>query len=165
MPDKTQSILIGGAVVAVLSTSYIGFINCLCCLGVIIGSMTAVWHYTNTYSMTIPAGQGALLGLLAAVVGVVLATLVNYILINLGIRSDQAIVEFILNRFADQMPPEQVDAMEEQLDAPITFGAYFVNGLIGLVVSSIFGAIGGAIGAAVFKKGTDASPPDLSDLG
>ena len=155
MSDKTQSILIGGAVVAVLSTSYIGFINCLCCAGVIIGAMTAVWHYTNTNSLTIPAGQGAVIGLLAAIVGAVLAMLVNYILINLGIRSDQAIVEFILNRFGDQMPLEQVEAMEEQLDASLSFGTFFINSLIGLVVSTIFGAIGGAIGASVFKKGED----------
>jgi len=155
MSDKTQSILIGGAVVAVLSTSYIGFINCLCCAGVIIGAMTAVWHYTNTNSLTIPAGQGAVIGLLAAIVGAVLAMLVNYILINLGIRSDQAIVEFILNRFGDQMPLEQVEAMEEQLDASLSFGIFFINSLIGLVVSTIFGAIGGAIGASVFKKGED----------
>ncbi len=155
MSDKTPSILIGGAVVAVLSTSYIGFINCLCCAGVIIGAMTAVWHYTNTNSLTIPAGQGAVIGLLAAIVGAVLAMLVNYILINLGIRSDQAIVEFILNRFGDQMPLEQVEAMEEQLDASLSFGIFFINSLIGLVVSVIFGAIGGAIGASVFKKGED----------
>jgi len=155
MSDKTQSILIGGAVVAVLSTSYIGFINCLCCAGVIIGAMTAVWHYTNTNSLTIPAGEGAVIGLLAALMGAVLAMLVNYILISLGIRSDQVIVEFILNRFGDQMPIEQVEAMEDQLDASLNFGSYLTNGLIGMVVSTIFGAIGGAIGASVFKKGED----------
>ena len=155
MSDKTQSILIGGAVVAVLSTSYIGFINCLCCAGVIIGAMTAVWHYTNTNSLTIPAGQGAVIGLLAALAGVTLATLVNYILMSLGIRSDQVITEFILNRFGDQMPVEQVEAMEDQLNASLNFGTYLVNALIGFVVSTIFGAIGGAIGASVFKKGEE----------
>ena len=164
MSDKTQSILIGGAVVAVLSTSYIGFINCLCCAGVIIGAMTAVWHYTNTNSLTIPAGEGAIIGRLAALTGSVLAILINYILMSLGIRSDQVITEFILNRFGDQMPIEQVEAMEDQLDASLTFGSYLLNGLIGLVVSTIFGTIGGAIGASVFKKGEQESSEAAGSL-
>ena len=163
MSAKQQSILLGGLVVAVLSTSYLGFINCLCCAGVIIGAMAAVWHYTNTNELTIPTGEGALMGLSAAVVGFFIAFIINFILISLGIRHDLAITQAILNNFGDSMPPEQVEAMEDQMDAAITFGAYAINGIIGLVVSTIFGAIGGAIGAAVFKKGSD-TPDEAADM-
>jgi hypothetical protein len=117
--------------------------------------MAAVWHYTSENELTIPPGEGAVMGLSAAALGVVLATILNFILIKVGIRHDLMISEFILQQFGGSMPPEQVEAMEEQMTQPITIGSYLVNGLIGIVVSVIFGAIGGAIGAAIFKKGTD----------
>lgn len=153
MSPKGQSIFIGGIVVALLSTSYLGLINLLCCAGVIIGAMAAVWHYTSENELTIPAGEGAVMGLSAAALGVVIATIINFILIKMGIRHDLAMSEFIMEQFGGSMPPEQVEAMEEQMSQPVTIGAYLVNGLVGIVVSVIFGAIGGAIGAAIFKKG------------
>ena len=164
MSAKQQSILLGGLVVAVLSTSYLGFINCLCCAGIIIGAMASVWHYTSTNELTIPTGEGAVMGLSAALVGFFIAFIINYILITIGIRHDLAITQAILNNFGDQMPPEQVEAMEDQMDAAITIGSYAINGLIGIVFSLIFGAIGGAIGAAVFKKGKEETPGEASDV-
>lgn len=95
------------------------------------------------------------MGLSAAALGVVIATIINFILIKMGIRHDLAMSEFIMERFGGSMPPEQVEAMEEQMSQPVTIGAYLVNGLVGIVVSVIFGAIGGAIGAAIFKKGPE----------
>lgn len=163
MPPKGQSILLGAAAVAVLSTSYLGFINCLCCAGVILGAMAGVWHYTSTYNLTISAGQGAIIGLSAAALGVIISTLLNFVLIKAGIRSDLAVTEFILNTFGDSMPPEQAAAIEEQMEAEVTFGAYLFNGLIGIVIGIIFGAIGGVIGASVFKKG-GAAPDASADL-
>ncbi|HMB91349.1 MAG TPA: hypothetical protein VKP65_10915 [Rhodothermales bacterium] len=157
MSPKGQSIFIGGIVVALLSTSYLGLINLFCCAGVIIGSMAAVWHYTSENELTVPAGEGAVMGLSAAALGVVIATIINFILIKMGIRHDLAMSGFIMEQFGGSMPPEQVEAMEEQMNQPVTVGAYLVNGLVGIVVSVIFGAIGGAIGAAIFKKGPDSA--------
>lgn len=165
MPPKGPSVLLGAAIVAVLSTSYLGFINCFCCAGVILGSMAAVWHYTSTHELTIPAGQGALIGLSAAALGMLIATLLNFVLIKAGIRSDLAIVEFMIESFGENMPPEQIEALEEQLDAEVTLGSYLSNGIVGIVIGIIFGAIGGAIGASVFKKGGAApDAPDAPDL-
>lgn len=147
--------MLGSAVVAVLSTSYLGLINCLCCAGVIIGAMVAVWHYTNTNELTIPTGEGAVMGLIAAVVGTVIAFVLNMILTSMGLGLEAAIQEFVLDRFGDQMSPEQLADMEEQFEASSSLGARLVNGVIGLAVSSVFGAIGGALGASLFKKGTD----------
>lgn len=155
MPSKQQSIILGGVVAGLLSTSYLGLINLLCCAGVIIGALVAVWHYTDTHGLTIPAGQGAVIGLLAGLVGTVISLILNYILIEMGIRSDQAITQFILNTFGSNMPPEQYDAMVEQMNADLTLSAYLANGLFAAVVSLVFGAIGGAIGASVFKKGEE----------
>ena len=155
MPSKQQSIILGGLVAGLLSTSYLGLINFLCCAGVIIGAMVAVWHYTDTHRLTISAGEGAVIGLLAGLVGAVVSLILNYILIEMGIRSDQAISQFIINQFGDNMPPEQYDAMAEQMNADLTLSAYLANGLFAAILSLVFGAAGGAIGAAVFKKGEE----------
>ncbi len=161
MPDQKQSILLGGLVTALLSTSYLGFINCLCCAGVIIGSLVTVWHYTNTHELTITSGNGALLGLFTALIGGVIAIILNYVLMQVGLGANEAIMNMVLNNFADQMPPEQVEAMEAQMEAANTFGAYIMNALFGLVITAIFGVIGGVIGAAVFKKGNGAPANEL----
>lgn len=160
MPDKKQSILMGALVAGILSTSYLSLINILCCLGVIAGALVAVWHYTDSNELTIPTGTGAGLGAMAAIGGALIALVLNLVLIQVGIRHDVAVTEFMLNSFGDSMPPEQVEAMEAQIEAPFAFGPYMLNGLIGFAVSAVFGAIGGAIGAKVFKKGGD-EPTDL----
>jgi uncharacterized protein YybS (DUF2232 family) len=158
MPSKQQSIVLGGVLIGILSTSYLGLINMLCCAGVIIGALVAVWHYTSQNELTISGGQGAAMGVMAALLGWAIAFVLNFVLIKAGIRSDQAISQFILDKVGSNMPPEQYDQMLQQMEQEVTFGKYFLNSLIGLGLSAVFGAIGGAIGAAVFKK---APPEDL----
>ncbi len=155
MPSKRQSIILGGLVAGLLSTSYLGLINILCCAGVIIGALVAVWHYTDSNELTISAGQGAVLGLLTALVGSVISLVLNYIVISFGVRSDQAMLEFFINRFGDSMPPESYDQLIEQLETPITLATYLKSALWGILGSAVFGTIGGAIGAVIFKKGSD----------
>ncbi len=157
-PEKTQSILLGGLVVGLLSTSYLGLINMACCAGVIIGAVVTVWHYTDTYELTIKAGEGASLGAMAAVVGGLIAMVLNFILVKMGIRADQAIAEFMLERFRENMPPEQYEEAIEQLNQPVTIGTYLKSQWYGasLIIYAVFGAIGGVIGAALFKKGPEA---------
>lgn len=163
MSAKQQSILLGGAVVALLSTSYLSFINFLCCLGVIAGALVAVWHYASTNQLTIKPGEGAVMGLLAGVVGGAIALVLNYILIQIGIRHDLAITDWMLDAFRDSMPPDQYREMMDQRNAPVTIGSYLGSGMIGLLVSGIFGAIGGAIGAAIFKKGSESPTSEFGE--
>lgn len=158
MSPKGQSILLGAGVVAVLSTSYLGFVNCLCCAGVIAGAMVAVWHYTTNNNLTIPAGEGAVIGLLAAVAGGLIALVLNLILTGIGLGADEAIREFALEYLRDAVPPDQLDDIEEQMEAGQTAGAIVINGLCSVVIYAIFGALGGVIGASVFKKGPTTDP-------
>lgn len=155
MPDQKQSILLGALVAGVLSTSYLGFINILCCAGIIAGAMVAVWHYTETNQLTIASGQGAVMGLLAALGGVVISFVLNYILGLIGLDAQEAIQQWILDFYEGNLPPEQMDQMREQMEGGQSWGQRLFGGAIALVVASIFGAIGGAIGASVFKKGGD----------
>jgi len=155
MTDKKQSILLGGLVAGLLSTSYLGLINMACCAGVIIGSVLTVWHYTDSNEVTIRPGEGAVMGLLAALVGWAISFVLNYVLIKAGIRSDLVVSQFFLDRFGDKMPAEQYEQMVEQMSADITFAKYFMSAIWGVAASIVFGSIGGVLGAAIFKKGTD----------
>lgn len=145
----------GGLIAGLLSTSYLGLINMLCCAGIIIGALVSVWHYTDTNELTIKAGQGAVIGLLAALVGWAVSLVLNYILIKAGIRSDLVLSQFILDRFGDSMGEEGVERIVEQMNAEITLGKYMLSALWGVLLSAIFGAVGGSIGAVLFKKGGD----------
>lgn len=155
MPSKQQSILLGGLVAGLLSTSYLSFINFLCCAGILAGAIVAVWHYTDSNELTIKPGEGAVLGVLAALVGWGLSFVLNYALMAAGIRADLAVSQFMLDRFGASMPPEQYDTIVAQMEEELTFGKYFVSALPGLALSALFGAIGGAIGSVLFKKGGD----------
>lgn len=159
MPDQKPSILIGAAVSAVLSTSYLGILNCFCCAGVVIGSVVAIWHYTNRFDLTIEAGRGAVIGLIAAALGMLIALFLNFFLMKAGLGGQEVVYDFIMGFFAGVMDPDQMEMIEEQMEAQqemqqnIGLGSYLVSGLLPLFVASLMGAVGGAIGAAIFKKG------------
>lgn len=166
MTAKQQSILLGAGVAGLLSISYLSLINCLCCLGVIIGGLAATWHYTETNKLTIKPGEGAVMGLAAGALGALAALFINFILIQMGIRHDQAMMTFFIDLFGDNMPREQYNELMAQRDAPVRFGSYFLSQLLGVGISAVFGAVGGAIGAALFKKGPseDLVEPGFSDV-
>ena len=155
MPDQKSSIFLGAAVVALLSTSYLSLINYLCCLGVIVGAMTTIWHYTSTYRLTVEMGRGAVLGLAAAALGAFVAIFLNYLLSPLGLDAGTITAELTMNMFRDMMPPEQLEQLQSQMDQQQGAGLMqrLFSGLFGVVIASVFGAIGGIIGASVFKKG------------
>ncbi|MFB6097776.1 MAG: hypothetical protein ABEK84_01395 [Salinibacter sp.] len=147
MTVRQRSILVGAVVTGILSTSYLFFINVLCCLGVIVGGAVATQQYTSRTRSTIESGDGAVLGALAGVGGTVLQFLFNWALrpFGLGIRD-------IALKFAKQMQGQRgmSQQMMEQAQTSPGLGAILFNLIVGMVVYAIFGAIGGAIGAAMF---------------
>lgn len=103
------------------------------------------------------------MGALAAIFGLVVASILNYILIAVfDIRSDQVFSQYILNMVGDTLPPDQYDEMVDEMNAPVTIGKALQGMLWGLLVYPAFGAIGGIIGAKMFKKGGD-EPTEFDD--
>jgi hypothetical protein len=127
----------------------------LCCMGVLIGAVVAVWHYTDTNELTIPTGKGATMGIMAALSGLLIATVLNIILVKIGINHETAINEFVINRFGDILPPEQIEAMEAEMLKEKTLLDYVKSVGFGALAFTAFGAIGGAIASKMFKKGGD----------
>ena len=162
MPSKTQSILLGGLVVGLLSTSYLGFINMLCCAGIILGAMVSVWHYTNENMLTIQAGQGAAMGALAGIAGSLIALLLDQVVGLIGLPTGTEIQQQIQQMFMpSNLDPDQLEQMQQQQEQFNTPMFKAIGAVFGIAISAIFGAIGGAIGASVFKKGGEGDTLDI----
>jgi len=158
MTDKKQSIILGGLVAGLLSTSYLGLINIACCAGIVGGALVGVWHYTNENSLTIKPGEGAAMGAIIGLLAVAISAALNYLLQFVGIPGSEEIQKQIQHMFTGgDMTPEQKEAIEAQQQQFNTPAFKAIGIAVGAAVSVIFGAIGGAIGAAVFKKGGDAA--------
>ena len=165
MSDKTQSILIGGVATAVLavilSLPQNQCLSCLVCLSYVGSGLIAVWHYTNTNTLTIKGGEGAGLGAMAGVVCGVVAGVLGLIFRAIGLLPgvDDIIEQMDEAGQLDQLDPETADMIYSFIEISAGIGGI----VIGVIFAVILGVIGGAIGAAVFKKGT-ATPGEVSDL-
>ena len=162
MPSKTQSILLGAVVTAVLSLVQI-FVatqggtagqylsTVFCCLVAIAGAGTAVWHYATTHRLTLPAGTGAGLGAGATAIGSLISFALSRALQAVGVfPSDAETLEQARQQLADQgMDPAMIDSSMQMAESM----SGVVGGVINLVVLAVLGAIVGAVAASVFKRG------------
>jgi hypothetical protein len=115
---------------------FIGLVNCLLCAGFWGSAIFSVWLYRRLGStLTIRQGVnlGALMGLLAGLVG--------FILSFAGLAGAQG----FLNSAEQFLPADATNGMS---DIP-SWGAYIFN-LIGVVLEVVFGTLGGWIGAVIF---------------
>lgn len=156
MPDRTQSILLGGLTFGVL----LGIVTlfpvigaCLSCLVVVGAGIFSVWHYTDTHQVSITGGQGAILGLGAAALAAIVEAILRGVMAMIGlVPSMTEQQEAGLADLEGMLDPEQMEAMEQFINSPM-----FMVTVVGcsIVLYGIFGAIGGAIGAAVFSGGDE----------
>lgn len=161
MNVRQESILIGAVVTGVLSTSYLNFINTICCLGVIIGGVVAVQQYVSRSGISIQAGDGAVLGALAGVGGAVIGSILDAALRPLNLDStsiSQGMMENFMQGMQGQegMSPEMMQQLPEGGGGMMTF---LFGLVVGILINAVFGAIGGAIGAAIFGTDEPVGPP------
>lgn len=149
MTPRQQSILTGAVVTGILSTSYLGFINALCCLGVIIGGVVATQQYTSRTRTAVESGDGAVLGALAGVGGAILQPVLNRALRPFGLGLQDITLDMVEGMQGQSgMSPE----MMEQMQSSQSMSGILFSLVVGMVIYAIFGAIGGAIGAAIFGE-------------
>ena len=158
MNPKTTSILLGGAVGAVLGTvfSLVPGLNYCSCLGLIAAGLFTVWHYTNKDRVTITAGEGVSMGAQSGLVSFLIGTV--FLLIMWLFQGMPSLSTYFMEQASKnpQVTPEQMDQISGFFENPLFLVVVVVVAVIVYVVS---GLIGGAIGAAVFKKG-GAVPPE-----
>lgn len=147
-PRKSVPILAGGLFLGVLSAvPPISFLNSACCILVIGGGLLASYLYMKDYPPDQPRvtyGDGALLGLLAGLLGAVVHTIP--IMLG-GFGSHEA-----LERLSDtpDFPPHLINFLETMMVA-------FTG-----IIFSIFAVVGGVLGVAIFgPKGSEAPESGL----
>jgi hypothetical protein len=160
-----QPALIGGVVMGVLSAlPIISAGNLCCCLWVISGGVVAAYLFQQNHAAPITPSDGALVGLLAGLVGAMVVFLLSIPIDLLVSPMEQAMVQRILDNGA--FPPEARDMLDRYgRGGPLGAGFFIVRKIVGLMMWSfaggIFSTLGGLLGALIFKKQT---PPGVIDI-
>jgi hypothetical protein len=162
-PAKLQPALLGGIAMGVLSVlPFISLANC-CCAWILFGGGLAAYLMQQDHPAPITVGDGALVGLLAGLIGAVLWAGLS-IPVGMMMGPFQAAFLDRMLETARDVPPE-VRAMIESMrggTGSVGFGiAAGILGLlfVGLPIGGIFGAIGGILGALMFRSKVPPPPP------
>lgn len=164
MNDKLKPALIGGVVLGLLSAiPFVNWVNICCCLWAILGGMLASYLYIKSSPTPASAGDGAILGVLAGLVGAIVSFVIG---VPVQLLVGTAINGILIGFIAD-MNPSQAEMMRQQMMAGQTIAGAIVNGLVGGVFLFIFSIIGGLLGVPIFekRKGNMTPPPPPSTGG
>jgi hypothetical protein len=146
--SKTKPVLIGGAVMGVLSAlPLVNIGNLCCCLWVICGGAVAAYMLQQDQPTPITPGDGAIVGLFAGIFGT-LVTVILSIPFNLMMLPMQ-------QQFLERMSRDgQMPAGFEDFASSFAFGVFgsILFGMVMLAASVVFSTLGGLLGAAIFKK-------------
>ena len=160
--DYLRPALIGGVTMGVLSAlPVISAVNFCCCLWVVSGGVLAAYFLQQGRAGRIGPADGAIVGLLAGVIGAVVQLLLS-IPIGLLIGPFERQLLQRLTEANDSLPPQLRDVLTgmnnggARVAGVIIFRmiAFFFTLSIGAVVSTIGGVVGAAIFARSVQPGT-----------
>jgi hypothetical protein len=154
--SETQAALLGGVAIGVLSAlPVINFANC-CCAWILFGGGLAAYLMQQNRPAPITLGDGAIVGLLAGVIGAFVWLIVS-VPIGFAMAPFQSQMAGDVLRNSQDLPPEFRRLLDQFSGAP-AIGIGLVFGFfVMLVVSTLFGMLGGLFGALMFRK----SPPPV----
>ena len=166
-PSYGQPAFIGGLVMGVLSAlPLVAAGNLCCCMWVISGGAIAAYLLQQNQSTPITPGDGALVGLLAGLIGAFVQFAVAIPIGILVAPMERAMLQRVLD-MAGTMPPDMRDMLERysRSDAEFSFGLMILRRVValmfGLFIGAIFSTVGGVVGAMIVKKDT---PPGVIDI-
>ncbi len=156
MSDRLQPALWGGLFIGVLSAlPLVNAGNCCCCLWVLMGGALAAYLRQQNNPYQIDAAEGAIVGLMAGVVGGIVYSLLSIPLQMMAGPMQQEWMNEILSSNPNVTP--EMREMFERLTT--SSGLQLIGIIVSLVVNSIFGMLGGLIGVAIFKRNLPPPPP------
>ncbi len=165
MNSKLRPAIIGGVVMGLLSgLPYVSLGNVACCLWVVLGGALATYLYIRQSPTPVDMGEGALLGLLAGVFGMVVRLIVG---VPIAIMTGYPVEHTIIN-LMERMNPEQAERYRQGIEALMTrpffeqfFASIFSLGtLLIFIITVVFALVGGLVAVPLFeKRKTDAGPP------
>lgn len=157
MNDKLKPALIGGVLLGVLSViPFVSAVNICCCLWAILGGMLATYLYVKNSPVPAKAGDGAVLGAIAGLVGAIIYVIVGIpIAMAMGPTMRNMIVSLL-----ERVDPRQAELMRQQLEASgNAIGPIIINALIFGALIFVFAIIGGLLGVPIFEKRKGGPPP------
>lgn len=151
-PDKVFPILSGGLFLGILSAvPPISYLNCACCVLVIGGGFLTSYLYMKDYppeQLRVTYGDGALLGLLAGLLGAVVDTIISIpVDFFFGEFRNQEALESL--RSAPEIPTHVVDFLTKLMVGGITVVGLLFTLVSGAIIFSLFSMIGGVLGVAI----------------
>ena len=150
-PAKLQPALLGGVTIGVLSAlPVINLANC-CCAWILFGGALSAYLMQQNHPEPIQAGDGAVVGLLAGVIGAFVWVIAS-VPISLMMAPFQSEMAARMMRDAADMAPELRGIIENMSAAPAIGIGLIFGFFVMLVISTLFGMIGGLFGALMFKK-------------
>ena len=150
-PAKLQPALLGGVTIGVLSAlPVINLANC-CCAWVLFGGALSAYLMQQNHPEPIQSGDGAIVGLLAGIIGAFVWVIVS-VPISMLMAPFQSEMASRMMRDAADMAPELRGIVENMAGAPV-IGIGLIFGFFAmLLVSSLFAMLGGLFGALMFRK-------------
>lgn len=143
-------------------------LNFCCCLWIVSGGVVAAYVLQQNQTTPVSAGDGAIAGLLAGVVGTIVLSVISIPIGLLLAPITRSLAERLLNMPASNVPPE-LRAMIENYSNPqneigIVGQVVFrvVAFFMALVVFAVVSTIGGLLGAALFARRRPPPEPTLS---
>jgi hypothetical protein len=164
MNDKLKPAIIGGVVVGLLSAiPFVNFLNICCCLWAILGGALAARLYIKGSPTPVRVGDGAILGLLAGVVGAIIYIVIG---IPLGLLVASTMIA-VMSRLFESVNPQQAELMREQMAAGQTIVGAILRGLFTAFMLLVFSTVGGLLGVTIFekRKGDSNLPPPPQGFG
>ncbi len=163
--SKLQPAVLGGVLIGVLSAlPIVSAGNLCCCLWVLLGGAVAAYLLQQNQSTPLSVGDGAIVGMLAGLVGAVVGTVLTIpVLLMFGPLQAEYMARILDN---PEIPPEAKQALGNFMPSGgvsvmwLMFTLFF-----SLVVDAIFGTLGGMLGALFFKKNPPPVPPPMPPAG
>lgn len=157
MNNKLKPALIGGVLLGLLSViPIVNLANFCCCLWAVIGGLLASYLYVKNSPVPASAGDGAILGALAGVVGAVIVVIIG---IPISIVAG-GITRELFFRVIENFNPSQAEMIRTQMETAASVPGAILNGIILAVLVVIFSTLGGLIAIPIFeKRKRDVVPP------
>lgn len=157
-PAKVQPALLGGVTIGVLSA--LPVVNCCCCAWILFGGSLASYLMQQHHPEPIEVGDGAIVGLLAGVIGAFVWLIVS-IPINTAMAPINAeLVQQVLRESTELSPWLRAALEASPTSSGIGIGLVF-GFFVMLVLMTTLGMLGGIFGAMLFRKNQSVGPPPI----
>jgi hypothetical protein len=129
--------------------------NC-CCLWVVGGGAIAAYLLQQHQTAPLTPADGALVGLLAGLIGAVVRFAVSIPIDLVVAPMEQAMLQRMVETFT--LPPEVRDVIERygRRDSQMSAAFFILSSVVGLMfwlfLGAIFSTLGGLLGAVIFRK-------------